>query len=220
MTYVNNNQKFPTHLVEVYQDVSAGLDKKTLISMRRNYAMVLKSAGWTYQTISGLFGVSREAVRQMIAVHSEDNSEASSREVVESYGLAVEHPPTKPEREKKVYAEPEPEVLARLLELKPLAQQVRSSSPRFREEAEEYTRLVYETHKSGVSLYRLAKRLGVTHSALRFRLVRYGYETAEGTSAVYKPIVAKNRAASDKTEVTSVVFDYSAETGVKIPIAV
>lgn len=226
-TYVTNNQQLPSNLVDTYTEVVSKLDKKELSRVRRSYAVILKESGWTYQAISRLFGVSRESVRQMVSTHvlregtRVNIGVESARGVVDSYGLAVENPPIKPEKEKKVYPMPDSEVLARLLELQPKAQQVRSSSPRFRQEAEEYTRLIYETHvEKGVSLYRLAKLLGVTHSALRFRLVRYGYETAKGTSAVYKPIVEKNRATAEKRQVTTVVFDYSAETGVKTPIAV
>jgi hypothetical protein len=91
--------------------------------------------------------------------------------------------------------EPTPETLARLLKLQPLAQQVRANSPAYRKESEEYTALLDYAHKvEGVTLYRLAKRLGVTHGAIRFRLVRYGYLETTGTSTVYKKIVEANRA--------------------------
>jgi hypothetical protein len=72
---------------------------------------------------------------------------------------------------------------------------VRSNGTKYRKEAEEYTRLLNQAHvEEGVTLYRLAKRLGVTHGALRFRLVRYGYKTpVNATSKVYTPILEKNR---------------------------
>jgi len=92
---------------------------------------------------------------------------------------------------------PTPELLARLKELQPYAQQVRANSPRFRAEAEEYTYLLNQAHnEQKVTLYRLAKLLGVTTSALAFRLVRYGYRTTKlGQSSAYKPILDKNRKA-------------------------
>jgi hypothetical protein len=104
--------------------------------------------------------------------------------------------PVKEVKAKREFVEPSAETLARLLELQPLAQQVRSSSMRYRNEAEEYTKLLYHAYAvEGVSIYRLGLRLGVTHSALRFRLARYGYmpnESASGrTSKVYQPV--KNR---------------------------
>jgi hypothetical protein len=72
---------------------------------------------------------------------------------------------------------------------------VRSNGKKYREEAEEYTKLLNHAHTvEGVTLYRLAKRLGVTHGALRFRLVRYGYKKpVTATSKVYTPILKENR---------------------------
>jgi hypothetical protein len=94
-----------------------------------------------------------------------------------------------------VYIEPSPEALARLLELKPLAEKVRYDHPQYRKEAEEYSALIWHLYSvEGVTLYRLAKRLGVTHGALRFRLARYGYLLPKtGKSTCYTPIKEKNR---------------------------
>jgi predicted transcriptional regulator len=153
---------------------------------KRAYARDLRDAGWTLQAIADLFGVSREMVRQMVG----------KAEVTETHGLSVPQPPAKPVKAKREYVEPSADVLARLLELQPKAQAVRSHSKAYREEAEEYTRLLNYAHSvEGVTLYRLAKRLGVTHGALRFRLARYGYKKpVNGTSRVYHPVIAENRA--------------------------
>ena len=97
-----------------------------------------------------------------------------------------------------VYIEPSPENLARLLELKPLAQKVRYDHTTYRKEAEEYSALIWHVHSvEGVTLYRLAKRLGVTHGALRFRLARYGYKLPKtAKSPCYTPIKQENRAVT------------------------
>lgn len=155
---------------------------------RNRYARALRAAGWTLQSISDAADLTRERVRQIVA----------EPEGVVNAALPSWRVPEPPKRERpaaKVYIEPDPAKLARLLELKPLAQRVRSNSPNFRDEAEEYTRLIADVHlKDGVTLYRLAKRLGVTHGALRFRLARYGYKApASGSSKVYTPILDKNR---------------------------
>ena len=109
--------------------------------------------------------------------------------------VEIPEPPIKLEKPKPVYIEPSPETLERLLQLQPYAQQVRSNGKKYRAEAEEYTALLNHAHVvEGVTLYRLAKRLGVTHGALRFRLVRYGYkQPITATSKVYNPIVQENR---------------------------
>jgi hypothetical protein len=114
------------------------------------------------------------------------------------------NPPAKPVKTPPSYIEPSPETLARLLELQPYAQQVRSNGSKYREEAEEYTELLDYAHRvEGVTLYRLAKRLGITHGAIRFRLVRYGYkDPITATSKVYTPILAENR-ISTKTPATA-----------------
>jgi len=80
--------------------------------------------------------------------------------------------------------------LERLLELQPDAQKNRHNSNEFWDAAKEYTALVWEVHnQDGVTLYRLAKRLGLTHGALRFRLARYGYKLPQtGVSKVYTRI--------------------------------
>lgn len=104
-------------------------------------------------------------------------------------------PPAKAVKVRKTYVEPDPAKLERLLELQPDAQQNRHNSEEFRTAAEAYTALVWEVHsKDGVTLYRLAKRLGVTHGALRFRLARYGYKEPEsGVSKVYTRIMPEHR---------------------------
>ena len=156
--------------------------------VRNGYAKALRGIGWTLESISEVTGITREGIRQII-IRGADEARAS--------GLPLPEPPTIEIAEKtpKVYNEPKPEILARLLELQPLAQKVRSHSPDYRREAEEYTLLLHKAHsEDGVTLYRLAKRLGITHGAIRFRLARYGYkETPKGKSKVYDAILDKNR---------------------------
>jgi transcriptional regulator with XRE-family HTH domain len=160
--------------------------------IKRAYAYALRNAGWTLQSVADLYGVSREMVRQM--AEKADGSTADG--LLAKHGLVVPEIPMKPVKPKREFIEPSPDTLARLLELQPMAQAVRSFSPKFRAEAEEYTRLLDYAHTvEGVTLYRLAKRLGVTHGALRFRLARYGYkQPVNGSSRVYQPVLNENRA--------------------------
>lgn len=160
------------------------------MEIRNAYTRALRNAHWTLQSISEAAGLTRERVRQIVSEASENEPDVSA--------LPIPEPPRLPQSEPREYIEPDPQKLARLLELKPLAQKVRSNSTAYREEAEEYTRLIAEVHlEDGVTLYRLAKRLGVTHGALRFRLARYGYkEPKTGASKVYTPIKKENRTDS------------------------
>jgi hypothetical protein len=156
---------------------------------RNLYIAALRRAGWTLASISDAAGVTRERIRQITQATPEGAESALPAT------LPVPTPPVKVARVRKEYVEPDPGKLARLLELQPLAQQNRHNSEEFREAAEDYTKLVWEVHNGdGVTLYRLAKRLGVSHGALRFRLARYGYkEPVSGVSKVYTRIMPEHR---------------------------
>jgi AraC-like DNA-binding protein len=179
--YVKKNQMLPQHIFEAFEDI---IDSDTRDQLIRE----LRNQHWTLEAIAAASHLTRERVRQIA------NAEPSTELALDT-GVEIPTPPLKPERVRPTYIEPSPETLARLLELQPLAQQVRSNGKKFRAEAEEYTALLNHAHvNEGVTLYRLAKRLGVTHGALRFRLVRYGYKKPiNATSKVYNPILDVNR---------------------------
>jgi hypothetical protein len=182
--YIKKNQQLPKEIHDAFSEINDNITRDRLI-------LGLVDASWTYEAISNASGLTRERVRQIAS---------ASKKLAQEFDLEVDveipEPPIKPERARPVYIEPHPETLKRLLELQPYAQQVRSNGTKYREEAEEYTALLNHAHTvEGVTLYRLAKRLGVTHGALRFRLVRYGYKQAvTATSKVYEPIIRENRA--------------------------
>jgi AraC-like DNA-binding protein len=179
--YIKKNQMLPQHIYEAFEDI---IDSDTRDQLIRE----LRNQHWTLEAIAAASHITRERVRQLTVA-------APSSDLVLNTGVEIPTPPLKPERVRPTYIEPSPETLARLLELQPLAQQVRSNGKKFRAEAEEYTALLNHAHvNEGVTLYRLAKRLGVTHGALRFRLVRYGYkQPINATSKVYNPILDANR---------------------------
>lgn len=159
---------------------------------RDDYIRALHKAGWTQSSIAGVINLSRERVRQICASpEGQGNPETKA-------SFYVPTPPVHEVKPKRVPVEPSDETLDRLIELKPYAQQVRANAKRYRAEAEEYTRLINKAStEEGVTLYHLAKRLGVTHSALRFRLARYGYikPKSQPKSRAYTPIKEANRVA-------------------------
>lgn len=181
--YIKKNQKLPEHIEVEFSRLSGNNSHRDVLIKS------LVDANWTYEAISSASGLTRERVRQISNGNKDIDTGAGYS------GVDIPEPPTKPERKKPEYVEPHPEILKRLLELQPYAQQVRANGTKYREEAEEYTRLLDRAHtKDGVTLYRLAKRLGVTHGALRFRLVRYGYKKPlTATSKVYQLIIQENR---------------------------
>jgi len=156
--------------------------------VRNAYITKLRNAGWTLSSIAEVSGVTREGVRQR---------SSKNLDVTLANGLFVPTLPVIeiPDKEPRTFIEPDPIDLARMLELQPIVKQVRGNSPKYREEAEEYTWLLHKAHNlDGVTLYRLGKRLGITHAAIRFRLARYGYKLApNATSKTYTAILDKNR---------------------------
>lgn len=166
----------------------AGLASSNLKNLRNDYIIALVNAGWTNVSVAKSAGLSNEMVRIIIGKHK--------AEPVPPTLEIPEVPLHAPKTKREDFTMPPPELLARLKELKPLAQKVRANSPRYRAEAEEYSYLINQaTTVHGVTLYRLGKLLGVTTSALAFRLVRYGYKTTEnGATKVYTKIKDSNRA--------------------------
>jgi hypothetical protein len=182
--YIKKNQQLPTEIKLEFDKLSGNN------AMRDILIKNLVDANWTYEAISNASGLTRERVRQIA-----NAVERLADEFQYDLNIEIPEPPVKPERPKAQYVEPSPETLKRLLELQPYAQLVRANGQKYRKEAEEYTALLNHAHTvEGVTLYRLAKRLGVTHGALRFRLVRYGYKKpVTATSKVYQPIIKDNR---------------------------
>lgn len=183
--YKKFHQKLPQEVIDQFTAITADRD-------RNAYMKALRERGWTLESIAAVSDVTRERVRQITA--GIPMSEAL-RVAIDGYPI-----PEPPKYEEKTpasdrFIEPTPETLSRLLELQPYAQQVRSYGTAYRAEAEEYTWLLNYAHTvEGVSLYRLAKRLGVTHGALRFRLARYGYKKPiNAESRVYTPVLRENR---------------------------
>ena len=185
--YIKKNQSLPEDICAAFQTISDNGKRDQLIK-------ALTDANWTYEAISNASGLTRERIRQIANAYA-----ALAKEFDYPLGIDIPAPPLKPEKSKPFYVEPHPDTLRRLLELQPYAQQVRSNGKKYRQEAEEYTALLNHARViEGVTIYRLAKRLGITHGAVRFRLARYGYiQPKSGARKVYQPIVSDNRVKND-----------------------
>lgn len=182
------NLQLPQDVTNLLRDLSSS--NKT---MRNDYIVALHEAGWTNSAIARGADISPQMIRNIILGRT---ASISSSKIL-PMTCRIPEVPKHPEKVgDKRYIKPNPELLARLKELQPLAQKVRSSSPLYRAEAEEYSYLISQATAQGVTIYRLAKLLGVTPSALAFRLVRYGYtETTIGKSKAYKKIIDAHRKA-------------------------
>jgi transcriptional regulator with XRE-family HTH domain len=186
--HIKQGHVLPQEVLDTFTNLAARTTSNEL--ERYAYIKALRERGWTLDSIGIAVGVTRERIRQIAA--AVPMSEAIR---VAANGYPIPEPPRVEEKSSPQYVEPSEETLKRLLELQPYAQQVRSYGKAYRKEAEEYTWLVNYAHTvEGVTLYRLAKRLGVTHGALRFRLARYGYKPSTvGQSKAYTPILEENR---------------------------
>lgn len=183
--HTKTKARLPEEVYENFKKITSDLE------LRNAYIKELRAGSWSLQSIADAAGISsRERVRQIVEGRYKH---LSSSKV--STDFSVPALPLKEVKQPRVLIEPSEQTLSKLLELKPSAQKVRSHSPNFRKEAEQYTELInYAITVEGVSVRHLGKRLGVSPSALRFRMARYGYITTHnGNSVCYQPILDKNR---------------------------
>ena len=179
--------------------VSLNLIPKTDSHIRSGYIQVLRMKGWTLESIGAALDLTRERVRQL---------EAKARPQDSLYVLSNPGTFPVPEIPKKTiykevsfFAEPSGKDLARLRQLQPLAALVRSNSPDYRAEAEEFSALLNKViNVEQVPASHIARLLGVTHGAIMFRLVRYGYASSKGKSKAYQTIHSANRAIGGRNQ--------------------
>jgi len=190
MTDTNTTPRYRKTRLELPPEVAlAFADRGLSTSARDSYLAELRFIGWTLQSLSDASGLTRERVRQIVA--------ETDTELPREHSDALPHPlpPTFEAKTPRVYVEPDPSKLARLLELQPTARLSRGTGSKFQADADEYVALLAEVHLvDGVPVYRLAKRLGITHGAVRSRLARYGHvSSATYTSKAYTPLVDAGR---------------------------
>lgn len=187
MALQQKNLRLPAEVVDHFDIL--GQDDRNV------YMKALRDRDWTLQSLADVARVSRERVRQIVS------QDWPSGQLEDDAPLPT--PPERVERVRKprVQVEPSERTLARLRELQPLARKVAGNSMTYRAEAEEYAQLLHYAHSvEGVTYYHLAQLLGVTHSAIRSRLIRYGHivptgtlKGAEDTSRAYRVIKSENR---------------------------
>lgn len=153
------------------------------------YMKRLVEAGWTYQSIAEIYGVTRQAIDISIKREYKKPALVQAWEQAKENSLALPMPelPSKPIY-KSQRVEANAEAVAELKRLHDIAKQVRGKGQKHRAEADQFTRLAWELTQQGISIYSLAKSLGITTSALTFRFVRYGYKTSNGKSKAYVAI--------------------------------
>lgn len=167
---IKSNQVLP-------QSVHDNLKALTAKEDRNAYIRELRQVGWTLQSIATVTGLTREMIR-LISVDTRQSSPSFA-----IVGLEVPLPPRKLVTI-QVRKPIDPEVLKKLKELHAVATLVRGRTQKYRKEAEEFTKMIYDLTLEGVSTYTVAKELGLTVAAVNFRLVHYGYKNTTGKSRV------------------------------------
>lgn len=177
----------PQNVVDSLKDLRDNKKKE----MFADYVALLRDEGWTLASIADPLGLTRERVRQ-IAVSCESLELAGNFADAMSWEIpAVPMRSSKYVRKLPVPLKPSDETVARLMALKPVAGSVRWTSDKGRAEAEEYVAIIAGEVKRGVSVYMMAKALGVTPLAIRSRLSRYGHMTPmTGGSEKYQAMFA------------------------------
>lgn len=164
---------------------TAELLKNLPLAERKAYAKRLVDEGWTFNSIAKPLGISRQAIENYVKPHLKGVYKPEALELVKD--LPIPQVPTKAITKSQM-VEANAEALAVLRELYSKARLVRGKGQKHRAEANEFTRLAWEQIQQGISVYSLAKSLGVTPSSLQFRFVRYGYTTSNGKSVSYSKI--------------------------------
>jgi hypothetical protein len=154
------------------------------INEKIEYSKRLRANGWILESIGKASGVTRECVRLWILTDKPYDSVIVNRLPV------PQRPYTIVPVFKHVPRVPSDDVIQQLKELYSKARLVRYDKQTHRAEAEQFSALLNDLiNEQGYTSYQLSKILGLTHSALLFRLVRYGYNTSEGVSTNYKKVV-------------------------------
>lgn len=174
---IRHNQRLPAEFAASLRALAAevghgGRGGKTDGSVRLDAAlMAARLQGWTLQALADAIGVTREAIRQRA-------ERGRARADIPTVPMPPRRPTPMPQPPKKNRLLIRPEVADRLREMHAIARTVNGGTaeddPR-RAVSVEFTKWLHELVEQGVTIYRIAEELGVTHLAVRARLARHGY---------------------------------------------
>lgn len=150
-----------------------------------NYIATGRSLGWTLQAFASALSITREAVRLIGEQGGADPD------------LFIPRPPQPLMRTGKVWPRLSPAITDEMRRLLPLAQRVRGGTaidhPN-RQAGERLSELMAEARLRGVRDREIAETLGISRSAVRLRLGRYGYTKNPPSQPSYNPGSHRNAA--------------------------
>lgn len=179
------------HIPDVVGEQYRALSEWDSRHARRSYIAALHHAGWTLKSIADIAGMTRESIRLQYAAAGDAAESLDEYRLITGLELPIPPLPTYPEKPKRVVRQIPDDVAVVLQNLHARAIRYRGTENN-RENAVAFTALVWSLHTDqGYSIYQIAKATGVTHTALQFRLVRYGYKTTTGTSEPYRRLTGR-----------------------------
>ena len=198
--------------------------KDTLLSLKgmtkKAYIKNLLDKGWTYQSIADVLGVTRQAVEiySKPKYKKQDRQQAWEQALADTKSFPMPELPTTPIY-KTQRVEASAEAVAELKRLHDIAKQVRGKGQKHRAEADQFTRLAWEQVQQGISVYSLAKSIGITTAALQFRFVRYGYKVSNGKSKAYVAIKHGVKEMSNVIQIQQASVYSNAEVEIRVSLA-
>jgi hypothetical protein len=177
---IRRNQQLPAEFAANLHALAAevrsgGRGGKTEASARLNAVLMMaRLQGWTLQALADAIGVTREAIRQRA-------DRGRARADIPTVPMPPRRPTPMPQPPKNNRLLIRPEVAERLREMHAIARTVNGGTaaddPR-RTVSVQFTEWLSKLVEQGVTVYRIAEELGVTHFAVRARLARHGYRNA------------------------------------------
>lgn len=146
------------------------------------YLLELSNAGWTFRALANAYnGVVIDTVRKPV-VELRDSGRRwdpipDAPPIPESPRREAQNRPAQPSAASQTYHVPE-EVAERMKKLYRLAKEVRGTTPQDspkREASKELSRMMATEKDAGASFVEIGKAVGMSWSAVKFRLGRYGY---------------------------------------------
>ena len=186
------SQALTTDHPDVVEDIYFIREKIKSRHLLQVYVSCLIQQGWKQRTMAETLGLSRTGVANLCI--KDDLVEQSLEEyrLIINRPLRLPLPPSRPEKRKApARVKASAETIEMLKDLHAKARNYRGTTKN-KEESYLFTAAVYYVNTvDGVSLYSIAKEIGLTHAALSSRLVRYGYKSTTGKSGAYRKLTGR-----------------------------
>lgn len=183
---IRARQKVPDDFAKTLRALAADATNggnlgRTEASVRLNAVLMMaRTQGWTTSALAEALGISHQAV-------SKRANQGRVRKDIPDVPLPPRRRtpmPAPPKRQLLI----KPEIAERLREMQKIAETVNGATPDDdprRAVSVEFTAALASLVEQGVTVYQIAKVLGINHNAVRSRLARHGYRKPAPSDPVY-----------------------------------